>query len=227
MKEIIAKSAVVGIWTIATLELFLIILMSKNYRERKSHLTLFTLLITIGLFVDAFIIGLGAFISEDIIRIISRIRFVSHGLLIPLLFAICAKALNLKKPFSTAVYIFTAIMMVLGFAQSMATVLDITNIAGIARMASVKTLTPKWASTISSILSFGSVIPLMIVGLIIWCKEKTPSLFLSGFLMFAFPALGPATGNTEFIFYISMYGEILMVFFLFMYAINRQNKERK
>ena len=36
--------------------------------------------------------------------------------------------------------------------------------------------------------------------------------------MFAFSALGPATGNADLIFYISMYGELLMVIFLSLYA---------
>jgi hypothetical protein len=36
--------------------------------------------------------------------------------------------------------------------------------------------------------------------------------------MFAFSALGPATGNTDLIFFISMFGEILMVLFLYLYA---------
>lgn len=36
--------------------------------------------------------------------------------------------------------------------------------------------------------------------------------------MFAFSALGPATGNMDLIFYISMFGEVLMVLFFFLYA---------
>ena len=58
----------------------------------------------------------------------------------------------------------------------------------------------------------------MIVGIVVWAKQKTPRLFLAGFLMFAFSALGPATGNFDLIFYISMYGEVLMVLFFYLYA---------
>jgi len=78
--------------------------------------------------------------------------------------------------------------------------------------------TPAWASLISSILSFGTVIPMMIVGIIVWIKQKTPHLFLSGFFMFVFSAIGPATGNADLIFYISMFGELLLVFFLYLYS---------
>ena len=54
-------------------------------------------------------------------------------------------------------------------------------------------------------------------------KQKTPHLFLSGFLMFAFSALGPATGNFDHIFFITMIGEVLMVLFFWFYA----KKQRK
>ena len=53
-------------------------------------------------------------------------------------------------------------------------------------------------------LSFGTVVPLMLVGIYVWIRQKTPHLFLSGFLMFFFSAVGPATGNTDLIFFISM-----------------------
>ena len=55
-------------------------------------------------------------------------------------------------------------------------------------------------------------------GVIVWARQKTPTLFLSGFLMFAFSALGPATGNFDLIFYISMFGEICMALFFLLYA---------
>lgn len=224
MKELIAASAIPGIWTIAALELVVIVLAFRSYRKEKSKIVLLTACLTVGLFIDAFIIGLGAFVNIEYLKGISRIRFISHGALIPLLFAICSLALDLKKPFSTIVYAITGILMVAGIAEAFATVLDVTTIAGISRMASVKGQTPAWAETVSSLLSFGAVIPLIIVGVIVWIKQKTPFLFLAGFLMFAFSALGPATGNAKFIFYISMYGEILMVLFLYLYGLKKQKR---
>jgi len=223
MTSFISNSAVYGIWTIAVLELVLFYFQLKNYSKSKSQIMILTAAITIGLFIDAFIIGLGAFVNINAIKGISRIRFISHGLLIPLLFAICSLALDLKKPYSSIVYGLTVVLMLAGLAEALATVLDVTEIAGISRMASVKGQTPAWAEGISSLLSFGAVIPLILVGIIVWIKQKTPFLFLSGFFMFAFSALGPATGNTQFIFYISMYGEILMVFFLYLYAKTKKS----
>ena len=42
----------------------------------------------------------------------------------------------------------------------------------------------------------------------VWIKEKTPTFFLAGALMFVFAALGPATGNSDLIFLISMFGKL-------------------
>ena len=46
-------------------------------------------------------------------------------------------------------------------------------------------------------------------------------LFLSRFLMFAFSALGPASGSFDLIFFISMFGEVCMVLCLLLYARRR------
>lgn len=37
--------------------------------------------------------------------------------------------------------------------------------------------------------------------------------------MFFFSALGPATGNTDILFLISIFGEVLMILFLILYAV--------
>ena len=111
-------------------------------------------------------------------------------------------------------------MIALGIAEGFATVLETTEIAGVLRCKSADG-TPAWAEGVSMILSFGTVIPLMIAGIAAWIRQKTPLLFLSGFLMFLFSALGPATGNTDLIFYISMFGEVGMALCFLLYARNR------
>lgn len=148
---------------------------------------------------------------------LSQLRFVSHGGLIPLLFPICAYALRLNRPVVTGVWIFTGLVIAAGVAEGFATVLELSEIGGITRYVSAET-TPAWADTVSSLLSYGTVVPLIVCGVIVWIRDKTPHLFLSGFLMFAFSALGPATGNFDLIFFISMVGEVFMVLFFYLYA---------
>lgn len=224
MTAFLELSCKTAIPIISALELVLFFVMIKRWVKTKFVITLLTACITFGLFYDALIIGLGTVINPAAVPIVSRFRFIFSGVLIPLLFAICAQALDLKKPVSTVVYVFTGLLMAAGLAQALATVLDVTEIAGITRMASVKGVTPAWAAGISSLLSSGSVIPLILVGIFVWIKQKNPFMFLAGFFMFAFSALGPATGNAKYIFYVSMYGELLMVIFLFLYAIKKEKK---
>ena len=42
--------------------------------------------------------------------------------------------------------------------------------------------------------------------------------------MFAFSALGPATGNADPIFFISMFGELFILLFLYLYAREKAPK---
>ena len=218
MREFIINNCAEMIWCIVGLEAIMAVLLGLKFKKDKSLMTLCMLLIDIGLFVDALFIVLGAVVPGGLSEAVSRIRFISHGILIPLMFPICGYGLKLKGKAMKAVWIFTAIICVLGFAEGLATHLEVREIGKIIRHASADT-TPAWAETVSSILSFGTVIPLMLVGIIVWIKQKTPHLFLSGFLMFAFSALGPATGNADLIFFISMIGEILMVAFFYFYAL--------
>lgn len=226
MREFLLAICAPAIWVIAAIELALMILMIPKIKKTGSKVIICTALITFGLFFDAFIIALGTIFSAESMAVVSRFRFITHGVLIPLLFPICAEALNLKRVPKIVVYVITGLLMVAGLAEALATVLGPVEIAGISRMASVKGETPAWAEGISRVLSFGTVIPLMIVGVIAWIKEKTPFLFLAGFLMFAFSAVGPATGNSDLIFFISMFGEVLMVVFLLLYGLKRTRAEK-
>ena len=77
---------------------------------------------------------------------------------------------------------------------------------------------------IESILSFGTILPLLAFGVAAVIRKKGPFVLLGGLMMFVFSALGPATGNTDLIFYISMFGELLMVLFLLLYAKKEAKK---
>lgn len=220
MREFLLASCPIAIWCITVAELVLLVLMFRKYAQTKKPMMLCMALITTGLFIDALGISLGSVLTGNVMTVVSRMRFIAHGMLIPLLFPICAYALNFNKKWTTVVWIFTALLILAGLAEAIATVLEPCTIAGVTRYKAADS-TPAWAEAISSVLSFGTVIPLMIAGIIVWIKQKTPALFLSGFFMFAFSAIGPATGNADLIFYISMFGEILMVLFLYLYALKK------
>jgi len=209
----ICKPAII---VIAVVELLMTISLFKKYQQTKKPIALCMAAITCGLLIDASVIALGGFIDITKFEFISRLRFIAHGFLIPLLFPICGYSLKANEKVMKCIWAFTAIIMVAGLAEALASVLEVRSIAGVTRYVA-SDATPAWAEAISSILSFGTVIPLMICGVIVWIKQKNPCIFLSGFLMFAFSALGPATGNADLIFFISMFGEAFMILFFILF----------
>lgn len=215
MKAILFASCPIMLWVITLIEVVFTVLLFSRYAKTKNLIFLLSGLICVGLTYDALILALGSFMPEGaLLMALSRMRYVLHGGLIPLIFLICAYALNFKGFWKTAAWVFTGVLIVLGIADGCVRTIGVENVAGITRYASVTA--PAWAEIVNSLLTFGTVIPMMIAGIVVWVKQKTPHLFLSAFLMFAFSGLGAAC--LELMFYISMYGELLMALFLYFYA---------
>ena len=218
MREVLLDCCPVLVWVITALQGLFMLLAFRAWKRTKEPLYLLTALVALGLFYDALILSLGTVVSGGpVLSVLSRMRYVAHGTLIPLLFPICAYALDFNKLWKTIVWIFTGILIVAGIAEGFAVELDLREVAGLVRYASGDG-TPGWAHAVSSVLSYGAVIPLFLAGIIVWIKQKTPLLFLSGFLMFVFSALGPATGNFDLIFFISMFGEVCMALCFLLYS---------
>ena len=218
MREFLFASCPVMLWVITVVELVFTVLLFSHYAKTKNLIFLLSGLICVGLTYDALILALGSVMTEGAaLMALSRLRYVFHGGLIPLIFLICAYALDFKGFWKLAAWVFTGILIVLGIADGCVRQIGATTVAGICRYASV--YAPAWAEIVNSLLTFGTVIPMMVAGIVVWVKQKTPHLFLSAFLMFLFSGLGAAC--LELMFYISMYGERLMALFLYFYAQKR------
>ena len=225
MREFLLNNGAVLAWAITAFHALILILAFRGWAKTREPLFLLLGLLCFGLCYDALIQALGTSLGEgSLLTGLSRFRYVFHGALIPLLFPICAYALNFKKPWKIAVWVLTGVVMVLGVAEGFATALKAEDAAGILRSASDKGLTPAWAQGVSNLLAFGTIIPVILAGVIVWIKQKTPLLFLAGFLMFAFAALGPATGNMDLNFLITMFGEVFLVLFFLLYARRKAKK---
>jgi len=221
MVDILMASCPIALWIFTLINLVFTALLFSKYAKTKNILFLLTGLITTGLLYDAAILAFGTILSDGaLLAVLSRLRYVLHGGLIPLIFALCAYALGAKGFRLKAVWALTIVLCVLGIADGCIRVLGVHTVAGVTRYISVSA--PAWAEIVNSLLTFGTVIPLMIVGIVVWKKQKTPNLFLAGFLMFAFSGLGAAC--LELMFYISMYGEVLMAAFFYLYAVQRTEK---
>ena len=58
---------------------------------------------------------------------------------------------------------------------------------------------------------------MIVVGVLLFIKKKEYFFFLSGFFMLLFSAIGPAVGMSELNYILSIYGEILMIIFLYLF----------
>lgn len=218
MKELLFASCPIMLWIISIIELVFTVLLFSRYAKTKNLIFLLSGLICVGLTYDALALALGTVMADGpVLLAISRLRYVFHGGLIPLIFAICAYALDFKGVWKAAAWVLTGVLMVLGIADGCIREIGVQTVAGVCRYVSVSA--PAWAEIVNSLLTFGTVIPMMIAGVVVWVKQKTPHLFLSAFLMFLFSGLGAAC--LELMFYISMYGELLMALFLYFYAMHK------
>ena len=218
MRDFLLQNGPILAWAITAFHALILILVLRGFRRTREPLYLLLGLLCFGLCYDALIQALGSALGEgSALRFLSRFRFVFHGALIPLLFPICAYGLNFRKPWKIAFWIFTGLVIALGIAEGFATQLVPERMAGILRMKSGDG-TPGWARGVSMLLAFGTIIPVILAGIAAWIKQKTPLLLLAGVLMFAFAALGPATGNLDLNFLITMFGEVFLVLFFLLYA---------
>ena len=218
MRDFLFASCGIALWIITAIHILFMALIFSKYKRTKEKIYILTFDIAFGLFYDAFVLALGTILpAGTLLLALSRLRYVFHGMLIPLIFAICAYALDAKGLKLKLVWILTGILILLGVADGCIRQIGVEEVAGVVRYASVSA--PAWADIVNSLLTFGTVIPMMIVGIVVWAKQKTPHLFLSAFLMFAFSGLGAAC--LDLMFYISMYGEVLMTLFLYFYAVNK------
>ena len=226
MRSFLLSSCPVLLWAITLFQLAMLICFFRKYGSTRNMLYLLSGLVCCGLFYDSLILSLGTVLKEGVLlEGLSQVRYISHGALIPLLLPICAYALGFGKTGKTIVWVITGVLIALGIGSGITTQ-TVAESVGTVRYACDKAATPGWSYTVSSsVLAYGMVIPLVISGILVWVKQKTPALFLAGFLMFAFSALGPATGNFDLIFFISMFGELLMVLFFMVYAnFNEKHK---
>ena len=97
MREFFITICPTAIWFIVAAEALIAVLLFIQAKRHKQPVALWSGVLTIGLILDAAIIGLGAALPENTLTAISPVRFIAHGLLIPLIFPVCAYALKLKS----------------------------------------------------------------------------------------------------------------------------------
>lgn len=211
MRNLILNTGSYLVWVLVLLEIILGIISLKSGKHLRNKLVS---MVCFGLSVDALIIALGTFAGESaVLHGVSQIRYILHGILVPLLIPISFNTFGIKNQVIRKVlWCITGFFILSGITMGIITKTEPVETANILRYASSEN-TPQFARVMDRLLSFGGVIPLIAFGIANLIKNKNACLLLSGVFMFVFSALAPATGNADLIFLVSMIGEALMVLF--------------
>ncbi|MCQ2753025.1 MAG: hypothetical protein MJ206_02080 [Bacilli bacterium] len=221
MESFFNAITVPAMWVIAFLELFGACF--ALYKSRKLINVLF-FIECIGLSIDAFIQVLGVYIgvSQGLLAL-SYLRFVLHGILVPLLIPI-AYLLSGSKWNKIIIYAITGVVMVFGIIMAALVKLEPVDTAGILRY-QMSEATSKFVVTINQVISIGGVIPLFLFGVIALIKKQGLWVLLSGIFMLIFAAIGgPVKALNDYNFFLTAIGEVLMMACLLMPLVLKKKK---
>ena len=205
MRDFLIGNGPLVVGVLLLIEAAVLVCLLKEHKRAKAPLVLCMALVTAGLLFDGAVILLGRFLPEGLLKALSMGRYLFHGLCMPLLLMISVYALGLK---GTALKVFWGV----------ATVIFIGQIVLVQFFSPLFNCAPLDLKTWLLII-FGTS-PMMPRPMFryfsahTWCLPQPQS----GLFMFAFSALGPATGNIDLIFLIGMIGEALMVLFFLLHA---------
>ena len=217
MRDFLIGNGPLVVGVLLLIEAAMLVCLLREYKRAKTPMVLCMALVTAGLLFDGAVILLGRWLPEGLLQVLSMGRYLFHGLCMPLLLMITVYALGGQDKVAKVFWVVAALLMAAGAAAGLLTKLQVVDFAGFVRCTG-SDATPKWADSYLSMLSMAMVVPLILGGVWLMIKRKGPFLFLSGLFMFAFSALGPATGNIDLIFLIGMIGEALMVLFFLLHA---------
>ena len=213
------------LWAMTAFDAVAIYFMLKEFKTGKvDQIPLLTGILCLGLFYDSLILASGCFLQYGtLFHHLSQLRYILHCTLIPLLFPICAYSLTENKTIVRIAWIFALIVMVLGLVGGLTVVTEPRTVGMIRRYAS-SDLTGKFSSTLTSLLDTVPVFIMIGIGIYLWIRKKNPNMFFAGFFMLLFTLLGIFLGkdpsgdrSQSLMFYISMFGEALMVYFLWRF----------
>ena len=225
MRELLISTMAPVLWVMTVFDAVAIYFMLKEFRKGNvDQIPLLTGILCLGLFYDSLILASGCFLQYGtLFHHLSQLRYILHCVLIPLLFPICAYSMTENKTVIKVVWILSIIIMILGFAGGLLVVTEPRTVGAIRRYAS-SDLTGKFSSTLTSLLDTVPVFIIIGIGTYLWIRKKNPNMFFAGFFMLLFTLLGIFLGkdpsgdrSQSLMFYISMFGESLMVYFLWRF----------
>ena len=189
------------------------------YLNNKDIILIFFLIEIFGLIYDGAIILLGFLMSGGILLFFNRLRFILHGILVPLLILFSAYALKSTGRVFSVQLIILIILSIIGMIAGIIAKLKLVEDAVLKRYTFNEDKT-SLIMIIFNVMNIGSVLYMIVVGVLLLIRSKEYYFFLAGIFMLIFSAIGPAIGKIELNYLLSMYGEVLMVVFLYLFFKN-------
>lgn len=218
MEKIINQFGWILVIVMAVAQLVIFFSLLKKYLYSRKHVCLYMMFLALALFYEAAAVGIGRFLGTDtLLEILNRIRYILHGLMMPLLLPVCAYAAEMKDSGKRVIWIVMLICIIAGTVAGRFTRLEPVTAAGTLRYAAAES-TPFWVTAINTYLSLGMTVPVVITGIIMIFKAKTLWMFLAGAAIAGFSYLGLFTGHNDLRFMIMMAGNLLMTLFFLLYA---------
>ena len=157
--------------------------------------------------------------SGGILLFFNRLRFILHGILVPLLILFSAYALKSTGRVFSVQLIILIILSIIGMIAGIIAKLKLVEDAVLKRYTFNEDKT-SLIMIIFNVMNIGSVLYMIVVGVLLLIRSKEYYFFLAGIFMLIFSAIGPAIGKIELNYLLSMYGEVLMVVFLYLFFKN-------
>ena len=188
-----------------------------EYLKMKRLVFILLMIECVGFIYDGLIMLIGKKLSDSALKGTNIIRYILHGILVPTLIAFTGYALQFRRDKLYINWVITVICAILGVAAAASTKMKIEEEFGNIKRCGKHDDTPGWVSPIDTMMNIGSVIYMIIAGIILLVVKREFFYFLAGLIMLIFSAIGPASGNSDLNFLLSVYGEILMMIFLFVF----------
>ena len=233
MRALLIKTMAPVLWIMAVSECFALYRMFAQYKkDRSNKIPLLVGIICIGLFYDALILALGVFLKEGaLLKILSQFRYIFHLTMIPLLFPVIALALGSRKKLQRTVDAAAAVVILIGLVAGIKLVTEARTVGAVTRYAESEA-TAAWVDGIVQFLDIFPVFLMIGAGVFLIIRNKDWNMFFAGAFMLLFTMLGiflgkdPGGEKTQsLMFYISMFGEALMVFFLWRFSEKKREKK--
>lgn len=220
MRDFLLTVIPIFLWVMMVFHLIFFVLLRRRFMDTRNMMLLLTAVISFGLWLNALVLAFGTFMDVRTLSGLNRFSLICRNALIPLLLPICVYVLRAKSALRRIVSFVTILLMVLGIAAGISTVLEPIQIAGAVHYRAAET-TPQWTVVVGNILSYVPAALLFLTGIAALIWQKNATILAAGGLMLLFSVLGPVTGNADLSFFLTMFGEIVMILLLYAYAENR------